>query len=307
MRIPLTPQQLRSFLLVAELKNFRLAADASHVSQPALSRTVQQIEEVLGTLLFDRNTRRVELTPAGTELVPIARRIVGEFDDAFAELSQFIEGRSGRITVAMLPSVGVVLLPAAIASFKAQYPAVEFRLKGLSAGPLLDAIAEGTADIGFSVQPPTNSHFAYQHLLVDDFVLVCRKDHPLATHTELTWAVFQHHPVIAPSSSSSIRPMTDAAFMRLGLSIRPAYECEGELSIGGALIAQGLGVMAVPRLALRLMDLAQLAAVPLKRPLLRRKIGIITRAERTLSTAALNFKSHLAVSYANGHAPFTQP
>jgi len=300
MRVALTPQQLKAFLMVAELKNFRLAADACHVSQPALSRTVKVIEEVLGTSLFDRNTRRVELTAAGCELVPIARRIVGEFDDAFSELNQFVEGRSGRVTIAMLPSVGVGLLPAAIASFKARYPAVAFHLRGLSAGPLLQAIDQGTADLGISVPPPAESRFAYQHLLTDEFVLVCRRDDALARLEAISWSTLQNHPVILASAASSIRPMTDAAFVRAGLSIQPAYECDGELSICGALIAQGLGVMAVPRLALRLMDCTGLATVPLRRPVMRRRIGLITRAERTLSTAALNFQAHLLACAAHG-------
>lgn len=296
MRVPLTPRQLNAFLQVAELKNFRLAAEVLHLSQPALSRTINQMEHVLGAQLFDRTTRHVALTPAGVQLMPIARRIVREFDDAFSELNQFIQGRSGRITVAMLPSVGATLLPAAIASFKSGFPDVDFHLRGLSAGPLLDALDEGSADVGVSVRPPVNTLFEYDHLLEDDFVLVCRQDSPLARQAQASWRAFQDHPVIAPSSSSSIRPMADAAFLRLGLTIRPAFECDGELSTCGALIAQGLGIMPVPRLALCLMDLSRLAAVPLKKPILRRQIGIIVKAERSLSQAALHFVDHLAAS-----------
>lgn len=300
MRISLTPQQLKMFLLVAELKNFRRAARALHLSQPALSRTIKQMESALGTTLLDRNTRRVELTAAGVELMPIARRIVSEFDDAFGELAQFMEGRSGRISVAMLPSLGVALLPQAMGSFKACYPSVEFSISGLAARPLLEAIEEGAVDFGITVQPATGKRFDYQHLLRDEFVLVCRNDHPLASAKALPWSTFLEHPFIATSHSSSIRPMTDAAFQRLGLTVRPALEYGGELSICGALIAQGLGITAVPRLALHLMNCARLTAVRLHRPILHRRIGIVTRSGRTLSTAALNFKTHVAACLTSG-------
>src|SRR5690606_22750402 len=156
-------------------------------------------------------------------------------------------------------------------------------------------------------RPPVNTLFEYDHLLEDDFVLVCRRDSPLASHDQVPWRVFQDHPVIAPSSSSSIRPMTDSAFIRMDLTIRPAFECDGELSTCGALIAQGLGIMPVPRPALCLMDLSRLPAVPLKKPTLRRQIGIIVKAERSLSQAALHFLKHLAASCKDLSPPTTSP
>src|SRR6476620_11104643 len=67
------------------------------VSQPALSRTVQQLEEVIGQRLFDRTTRSVALTPTGQELLPIAERLVAEFDSSFGELARFVAGRRGRV------------------------------------------------------------------------------------------------------------------------------------------------------------------------------------------------------------------
>ena len=99
MRINLTLQQLQSFAEVAQRCNFREAAAALNVSQPALSRTIRMAEEALGTRLFDRDTRRVQLTPAGRELRPIAQRILAEFHGAFSDLAGFLAGRSGQVAV----------------------------------------------------------------------------------------------------------------------------------------------------------------------------------------------------------------
>jgi DNA-binding transcriptional LysR family regulator len=81
MRLPIDLRQMEAFVAVATCGNFSQAALALHVSQPALSRSVRLAEDALGARLFDRNSRSVRLTPAGTELLPIARRILGEFDE----------------------------------------------------------------------------------------------------------------------------------------------------------------------------------------------------------------------------------
>ncbi|MFC7557297.1 LysR family transcriptional regulator [Pseudoroseomonas wenyumeiae] len=116
MRINVTPQQLNCFLRISEAGSFSAAAKQLGVSQPALSRTIRLMEEALGTRLFDRDTRNVALTPAGSELRPIAERLLAEFQGAFGELAQFIAGREGRVTIAALPSIAAMLLPTAIAA-----------------------------------------------------------------------------------------------------------------------------------------------------------------------------------------------
>src|SRR5882762_8385387 len=94
-----SPQQLEAFLRIAEMGSFSKAARRLAVSQPALSRTIRLMEEDLGVRVFDRDTRNVVLTPAGMELKPIAERLTAEWRSAFGELSQFVAGRRGRITV----------------------------------------------------------------------------------------------------------------------------------------------------------------------------------------------------------------
>ena len=89
-----------------------------HVSQPALTRSIQQMEDCLGARLFDRDTRKVELAAVGTRLLPIARRILSEFETACGEMTQFVEGLQGKVHVAALPCVAAAVLPRVIASFR---------------------------------------------------------------------------------------------------------------------------------------------------------------------------------------------
>ncbi|MFV0680435.1 LysR family transcriptional regulator [Ottowia sp.] len=280
-RIQLSLQQLEAFVQVAALGSFRAAAAQIGVSQPALSRTIRQAEQTLGARLFDRDTRHVTISPVGGELLPIAQRILREFDSAFSELGQFMQGSRGRVTVAALPSLGSALVPNAIAAFKKHCPQAEFTLMEAPAEVLLAAVEDGRADFGLSVRPAPDLRLQYQHLLDDSMVLLCRADDPLAGRSSVPWSVFAQRPFIASQPNSSIRPLTDAVFLQKGLSIRPAFESPSVSACGG-LIGAGLGLAALPQLALDLVNMHRLVAVPLVRPHASRPIGVVTRIGRTL-------------------------
>ena len=287
-RTRITLAQLQAFVQVAHGRSFRAAAQALHVSQPALSRTVRLAEDAVAARLFDRDTRRVELTPAGRELLPIAERLLDEFHGAFSELAQFLDGRSGHITVVTLPSLGVALVPLAVAAFRKRHPQVEFSLLEAPARDLLPMVLEGRADFGISVRPPPDRQLHYRHLLDDPFELVCRADDALAARTAVNWSVFATRPFLASGQGSSIRTVTDAAFVHNRLTLRPAFTFPS-VSAGGALVAAGLGLTALPRLALPLAHSPALAAVKLLRPALSRPLGIVTRIGRSLSPVTQAF------------------
>jgi len=258
------------------------------VSQPALSRTVRQAEQALGARLFDRDTRNVALTPAGAELRPIAERLVAEFGGAYGDLARFVAGRRGRVAVAALPSIATVLLVSAMARFARTHPEVEVAiLDGLS-GSVLDAVAEGRADAGLTVGPALRATLAYKPLLSDEFGLVCRLDDAPAGNGPLPWSAFQGRPFVAMAPESSVRQMTDAAFLQAGLAIPPLYGC-AFLGTTGHLVAAGLGVTALPRLTLPLLGQSGLVWRRLERPVMRRQMGIVIRIGRTLAPAALVF------------------
>lgn len=286
MRSKLTLQQLDAFVQIVATGSFRAAAAHIGVSQPALSRTIRQAELTLQARLFDRDTRNVEITPAGRELLPIAQRILGEFDNSFGELGQFLQGRTGRVSVGMLPSIGSSLIPQAIARYRSQHPKVEFSLLEAPADALVTAIDEGRADFGLSVRPAPDRRLRYRHLLNDPFVLVCQRDDPLATRESVPWSIFASRPYLASQARSSIRPITDAALLRFSVSAALEYP---SISSCGAMVRAGLGITALPLMALDLIRMDGLATVPLTRPQINRQIGIITRIGRTLPPVGQTF------------------
>lgn len=291
MRMDVTPQQLEVFLNVAAAGSFTGAARSMAVSQPALSRAVKLLEDQIGARLFDRDSRHVALTPAGAALLPIAERMVAAFTSEFGELAQFVAGRRGRLVVAALPSIAAVLLPDAMRAFASASPGVEIAiLDGLS-GSVVDAVLSGQADLGLTAQLAPDQELTYAKLLSDEFGLVCPLDDPLAEVEEkLPWSIFTARPFVAMAKSSSVRAMTDAAFLQAGLSVSPLYEC-AFLGTTGALVAAGLGITALPRLAMKLTAAADsLRWRPLRDPVIRRQIGVVTRAGRTPSPAADKFR-----------------
>ncbi|AWV20440.1 Transcriptional regulator, LysR family (plasmid) [Roseomonas mucosa] len=289
MRINLNLQQLSAFLQLARTGSFSEAARQLGVSQPALSRMVQQMEETVGARLFDRTTRSVALTPTGQDLRPIAERLVAEFDSSFSELGRFIEGRRGRVAVAALPSVAAVLLPPAIAQYRQGRGDVEVAvLDGLS-GSVLDAVTEGRADIGLTIRPSPRTTLSYRPLVSDEFGLVCRPDDALAGDgSPLPWSAFEGRPFVAMAPESSVRQMTDAAFLQAGLAIPPLYGC-AFLGTTGHLVASGLGITALPRLTMPLLGRLDLVWRRLEHPVMRRQIGVVTQSRRSLAPAALAF------------------
>lgn len=280
-----TPHQLACFLAVAETSSFSEAARRLGLSQPALSRTVRLLEEALGARLFDRDTRNVALTPVGAELKPIAERLDAEFGEAFGELARFVAGGRGRVTVAALPSVAAVLLPSSIAAFAAECPDVDVLIEDGLSGSVLDAVREGRAEIGLTVQPPPSAQLDYRPLLSDAFGLVCRDDDGLATRGSHPWSTFSTRPFVAMAAASSVRRMTDSVFLQAGLAIRPLFQC-AFLGTTGRLVAAGLGLTALPRLTLPLAAAPGLVWRPLIHPTTHRQMGIVTRTHRSLSPAA---------------------
>lgn len=293
MRIDLSIRQLEAFVQVAASGSFRQAAQQLGQSQPALSSAIRRAEQTLGARLFDRDTRHVRITATGQELLPIARRVLRDFDHALGDLGEFMAGRSGHVTVAALPSTSVSLVPRAIAAFLRTHPQVGFSLVEAPAEALLAMVEEGRADFGLSVRPQPRQRLHYRHLRDDPFVLVCRRDDPLAARASVPWSVFATRPCIVSAPHSSIRLVTDAAFLRLRTPVRPVLEFPS-VAACGAMVAAGLGIAALPVLALELANMAGLAAVPLARPAATRPIGLVTRVGRSLPPVARAFMDSLA-------------
>lgn len=283
-------RELRLFRGVAEHGSFSLCAEHCGISQPALSRTIKLMEDRLGVRLFDRDTRTVALSSYGRHLLPIAERVLREVEAGLDSLDQLASGARGRIVVASLPSLSATVLPRAISAFRETAPDVEFELIDALSGDIAEAVIQGRADLGLALRPIKDDLFNYEEIGLDLFGLVCREDDPMAVGPRVSWRDFEMRPFIAMASNSSVRLMTDAAFVQVRSPVKPLYECS-QMATVGALVLNGLGVSALPRLAMPLTAASGLVWRSLSQPSLKRSVGIITRRNQAVSPTLASFIS----------------
>lgn len=288
-------KQLRSFVAVARLGNFTRAAEWLHLSQPSLSAHIGQLEQTLGLRLIDRSTRAVALTAAGGELLVSADRILAEVDAALASLGDLASRRRGHVTVAALPSIAADILPRAIARLAAAHPDVTVSLRDDLAGGIVAGVRSGEVDFGVTAIDLVEDDIAVRPLTDDALVLIARPGHPALAPKRVTWALAAAHPFVAMTRGSSVRRLTDRAFAAQAHEIVPAYEAR-YLSSAIGLVAAGLGVAALPSLALPMAQQAGLAHRPLAEPVVTRRIGLVMRRGRSLAPAAAGLAQFLAAA-----------
>ena len=292
---------LRLFLQVARTLSFSETARSANLSQPALSRTIKLLEEDLGVRLFDRNSRNVNLTAAGSALLPTVERLTDDFDLAFRELTQTFAGERGRVVVGALPSAAADILPAAIARFLKRRPHVEIIVRENLTGGLVQNLHERILDFAIST-PPDSSEIEFTPLFEDDCVLVCRPSEMEVIPDPAPWSIFRELPFVGMEHRSSVRMLTDTAFARADIITPVHFECAQLATVGG-LISEGLGISLLPRSTLRLLAAGgNVAWRTMAPPHISRTIGVCRMRGRTLAPAAEAFLSTLVEIPINAHS-----
>src|SRR4029434_2943721 len=141
---------LLSFRTVAELSNFRKAAEAVHLSQPAFSRRIDKLEQALGVRLLERTTRRVTLTAVGRDFERKVRDLLDELDATLLGIRGVAATRMGEVTVACVPSTVYYYLSQVIRRYHEQYPKIRVKVLDSGANDVLAAVARGEADFGLN-------------------------------------------------------------------------------------------------------------------------------------------------------------
>jgi DNA-binding transcriptional LysR family regulator len=276
-------RQLRAFLAVASHRHFRRAAEALHLTQPAVSRLVADLEAELDVRLFDRNTREVVPTEAGRYLEQAVSRVLDELDGVLAHARTQADPLRGRVRVAAVPTLSASLVPLGIARCAATHTALEIILRDQSQAQVLDAVRGGEVDFGLTVEPATPEEFDAETILRDPFRLVCRDDHRLAQKREATWKALANEPLILLDHASGSRRLIDAAFTTRDIPMHVAIEV-GHPHTAFRMVEAGLGVTVTPALSVDALR-PGLVALPLT-PEVSRDVTLLRRRSRSLSPPA---------------------
>ncbi len=285
MSMKLDMGELRAFVAVAEFESFRAAAEAIHLSQTAMSRRIGKLESTLGVRLLERTTRHVSLTLAGREFARTARSLLSELDTALLHMRDVGAQPAGEISLACVSSAVQHFLPDVIRRFHRQHPRIRVRILDGSANEVLAAVLRFEADFGVNFIGTQEPEIEFQVVLEDPFVLACRDDHRLAKSKSVKWSSLVDEDFMVVTKSSGNRLILDMALA--GLKTRPAWFFEvRHISALLGLAEAGLGVAAVPRIAMPPKRSSRLVGISLVEPHVVRTLGLIRRRGRPLAPAA---------------------
>jgi DNA-binding transcriptional LysR family regulator len=274
---------LRAFLKVAELRNFTLAADALYFSQPAVTQQIQALERELGERLFERQGRRVTLTPAGEAFYPFVSRALALLEEGQAAVGEVRAGLTGRVTLAAGPTTTIFTLPPVLAAFRQTCPRVQLLVQTGTSREVTERVAEGRVDVGIVTTLYEREELEHAPLFRDEILFVVRGGHPLAveppTEKREALAALVAEPFILFPPGTGFRAYVEQWFAARGMAPRVTMELDNVEAVK-ALAEAGLGAAAVPRVALRgELATGRLAPVllPGEAPLFREVCRVIRR------------------------------
>ena len=282
-----TLRQLRAFVAVAQSCNFTRAAEQLRLPQPLVSNLVRDLEAEVGFKLFDRTTRRVEVTEAAMEFFHDAQRLMREIDGVFSRANDVSGGRRGRLRVGAPPLLAAALLPQVIDAFHRSFPNVEFVLFDRSIATLQSQLRDG--EISLAIGTFQHDDLLARIPLVADFLaLLCPSDHHLAVAAEVPWSALTGARLVALRAGNGIRSQMDRGFAAAGLEVRPTFELD-QLATIVAMVENGFGVAILPLYALKRSLIGSLVARPLVAPSIKREVELVHLRDRSLSPVAVEF------------------
>ncbi|SRR6266516_769923 len=235
----------RSFAAVADELHYGRAADRLHITQPALSRQIRDLERALGVRLFDRTSRRVILSPAGRAVLGQARRALTESDRAVRLARLAAQGDWGELVISALPAVTLTLLPAIIRAYRDAHPAIGVRISESFDDEQLAALTAGRTDAGFLRAAAAPTGIRLQTLLTEPVLAGLPADHRLAHHDRIALSELAGEPFVFFPRHRSVLAYDEfiASCRAAGFSPAIVQEASGTSALG--LVAAGLGVTIV--------------------------------------------------------------
>jgi DNA-binding transcriptional LysR family regulator len=286
--VSVTFRQLEAFIAVAETHNFTRASGKLRMAQPMVSSLIRDLEAELGFRLFDRTTRRVELTEAAAEFLQDAQRLTGDVEGAVRRARDVGARRRGHVAVGAPPLLAAALLPEVIRAFAESSPGVTVTLVDRSVSAIYKLLREGQIDLAIGTFQGDEAGITRIPLISYLFALLCRADHPLAAKPRPRWSDLAGAPLIALRRGNGIREQVERGYTAAGLDAEPAFELDQMTTIV-AMVEAGFGITVLPLYALAEHPRASLVARPLVDPSVTREIDVAHREDRSLSPAAADF------------------
>ncbi|MCR9116649.1 MAG: LysR family transcriptional regulator [bacterium] len=279
--------ELRYFLKAAQHNSFTRAADELGISQPALSRAVGRLETELGQPLFERQTRRVELTDAGALLKSRALEVMAILDDAKAEISD--DGESGRIRLAAIPTIAPFILPAMLSSFEERFPKASVVVQEDVTESTLHRITQGEIDLAILALPISAKYLEIETLFEEELLLVMPVDHPLSKRRKIKLSDIEPLPFVLLSEAHCLADNI-ISFCRKRSFHPISVERTSQLTTVQELVSLDHGVSMIPAMARKVDESQRRVYRSLVDPKPTRKIVMVWNPYRFESRLMKRFK-----------------
>lgn len=282
---------LRVFLKVAEYEHITRAAEELVLSQPAVTKIIQNLEHEVGMELVERQGRRIALTYAGRVLFSHARRLFAlerEMEDALANLR---DADAGEITLAANTTTGVYLLPSIVARFRRRYPHVQLHLTILNSSEIVEAILNWTLDFGLvegdpALLPP---ELRVEVFTYDELILVANPNHHWQGAETLAPEALRSGELLLREQGSGIREVIEHALLQHRVQVEPLLVLPDNEAIK-QMVINGVGAAILPARAVqRELATGDLVRLPITGMELRAQISLVRRLDKQLSRAAQAF------------------
>ncbi|MCB1900601.1 LysR family transcriptional regulator [Cognatazoarcus halotolerans] len=298
----ITLKQLRAFIAVSRTGSFTLAAESLFITQSALSGLIKELEQALGLRLFDRSTRRIQLSEVGRNIYPLIDKILDDLDGVLDEVSKLKALRKGLVRIAAPQLMASTLLPEVIAAYGVAHPEIEIRLVDCAVESVVSRVFSGEVDFGVGPERDSNSEITATTLFELPFVAVFPPGHALAGQHEVSWADLAEHPLITLQGQFTERLAVDLGSAPRSRALEP-HTSVAFMSTALSMVNAGLGVTICITYAASLVRLYRLEMRPLVDPQVTRRFYVFTRNNRSLSPAAQSFRDFL-FRYVAEHAGF---
>lgn len=286
--------QIITFLTIAELRSFSLAAEHLHITQPAVSKRIRQLEQSMKTSLFDRIGKRSILTPNGRAFLPHAERILHEVNSYRSSLEGQNDKPSGTLSLATSHHIGLHRLPQILRDFKIKYPQVDLDLHFMDSEDACIAVANNEIELAIVTLPEnTDARLSLEAIWIDALQIVLAPDHPLANDEHIDKLKLLDYPAILPSMGTFTRRIINNYFSSSKDQLKITLETN---------YLETIKVMVSANLGWSMLPTSMLDKTVVGKPInssgingleIQRVLGIVTRHNRTLSLSSEAFISML--------------
>ena len=274
---------LKAFIAVAENRSFSIAAEKIFLTQPAISKRIATLESQLGTALFDRISRQIQLTEAGRALLPRAQKIINEVEDSHRAIANLSHKVEGKLRIGTSHHIGLHRLPSVLRQYIQRYPDVELDLHFMDSEEACRAVERGEIELGIVTLPLTpNEHLKLQPVWEDHLQLITGRDHPFVGRKTIKIAELGQYPAILPATGTYTRQLVENTFAEYGVIPKSVIDTN-YLETIKMLVSVGMGWSILPS---TMLD-ETIVSYQVDHFNITRQLGTVTHVRYTLSNAAV--------------------